>query len=303
MKLSIVITSWNTRELLDRCLSAVLAATRSIDCEVIVVENGSSDGSAEFVAKRYASVHLMRNGENRGFAIATNQGAAQAKGELLLLLNSDTEVESGALTTLIEFLDAHPDYVGAAPRLVESDGSTQRACMSFPNLRTAFAFGTPLQRWRPDASELRRYFARDFDYESDGDVAQPPAACLMLRRSVWESMGGMDERLWLFFNDVDLCARLATDGSRLRYLPRARVKHIGGASTASFVDFVPQWQADRLRYYRKHFGLRGVLCVKSAVTWTYLDWCVRTLWTRLRGKPADSMASTSRAFASFLFCG
>ncbi|MCA8980534.1 MAG: glycosyltransferase family 2 protein [Planctomycetes bacterium] len=303
MKLSVVITSWNTRALLRRCLDSVAAATDGLDAEVIVVDNGSADGSAELVAMRYPSVVLLRNAENLGYAIATNQGARAARGEYLLLLNSDTELDRSALDALIGWLDQRGDYAGAAPRLLESDGSVQRACMRFPRRRTAFAFGTPLERARPRSRELDRYYARDFDYERDGDVEQPPAACLLLRRSAWDELGGMDESLWLFFNDVDLCARLAEGGGRLRFIASATVRHVGGASTARFTDFVPQWQGDRLRYYRKYFGAAGVACVKLAVTWTYLDWALRTAWASLRGKPADSLAPTSRAFASFLFCG
>lgn len=303
MKLSIVITSWNTRELLRRCLDSVAAATREIESEVIVVDNGSNDGSAELVAMRFPDVILLRNADNLGFAIATNQGAALASAEYLLLLNSDTEVDRSALDQLVGFLESRSDYDGAAPRLLEPGGAVQRANMRFPRLRTAFAFGTPLERLRPNSRELTRYFARDFDYDRDGDVEQPPAACLLLRRAAWDELGGMDESLWLFFNDVDFCARLAQRGGRLRYLASAEVRHVGGASTASFTDFVPQWQGDRLRYYRKHHGPSGVVCVKLAVTWTFLDWAVRTSWSAVRGEPADSLAPTSRAFASFLICG
>jgi GT2 family glycosyltransferase len=303
VKLSIVITSWNTRELLRACLDSVSAATKSLDAEVIVVDNGSDDGSPDLVAGRYPSFQLLRNADNRGYAIATNQGAALARGEYLLLLNSDTELDADALTALVDWLDAHPDHVGVVPRLTEAEGSTQAACMRLPRRRTAFAFGTPLERMRPESGELRRYFARDVDYEQDGEVEQPPAACLLLRRGTWVDLCGMDESLWLFFNDVDLCARIARRGGRIGYLAAARVHHIGGASTSRFADFVPQWQGDRLRYYRKHFGPTGVLCVKLAVTWTFVDWGVRTAWSQLRGKPAEPLAPTSRAFASFLFCG
>jgi len=303
VKLSVVITSWNTRELLRSCLDSVAVAIESLDAEVIVVDNGSDDGSAELVASRYPSVQLLRNADNRGYAIATNQGAALCCGEYLLLLNSDTELGADALTQLVGWLDAHPGHAGVAPRLIETDGSTQEACMRLPRRRTAFAFGTPLERLRPDSRELQRYFARDFDYDRDGEVEQPPAACLLLRRSTWVELGGMDESLWLFFNDVDLCARMARRGDRLSFLSSAAVCHVGGASTARYADFVPQWQGDRLRYYRKHFGATGAACVKLAVTWTFLDWSARTAWSQLRGKPADPLAPTSRAFASFLFCG
>jgi len=302
MKLSIVITSWNTRELLARCLASVERATAGIESEVIVVDNGSDDGSAELVARRFPRVDLVRNSANRGYAIATNQGAARARGEFLLLLGSDTEPDESALCKLTRFLEESTGHAGVAPRLVGSDGATQHACMRFPRLRTAFAFGTPLERWAPESRELRRYFVRDFDHDRCADVEQPPASCLLLRRSVWEQLGGFDEALWLFFNDVDLCRRLASAGLKLHYLANAHVMHVGGASTAGFADFVPRWQTDRLRYYRKHHGTLGVCCVKLAVSWTFIDWWTRTAWTGVRGKRSEPLAPTSRAFASFLFC-
>jgi len=302
MKLSIVITSWNTRELLARCLSSVERATAGIESEIIVFDNGSDDGSAELVARRFPRVDLVRNSANRGYAIATNQGAARARGEFLLLLGSDTEPDESALCKLTRFLEESTGHAGVAPRLVGSDGATQHACMRFPRLRTAFAFGTPLERWTPESPELRRYFVRDFDHDHDADVEQPPASCLLLRRSIWEQLGGFDEALWLFFNDVDFCKRLAQAGNKLRFLAGVTVKHVGGASTARFENFVPRWQSDRLRYYRKHHGALGVVCVKLAVTWAFTDWWVRTAWTRVRGQTAEPLTPTSRAFASFLFC-
>lgn len=301
MKASVVVTSWNTRAWLARCLAAATRAADAVGGEVIVVDNGSSDGSAEMAARRFPRARLLRNADNLGFAAATNQGARIARGEHLVLLNSDALLEPDALARLVAHLDAHADYAAAVPRLVGEDGATQEAMMRLPRARTALAHGTPMERLRPVGRELRRYFARDFDYASDGDVEQPPAACFAIRRAAWEALGGFDESLFLFFNDVDLCARLAARGERVRYLADARVVHGGGVSTARFERFVPQWQGDRLRYHRKHFGPAGAALVKLAVSWTFADWWARTAWAGLRGRAHDALAPTTRDYARFLF--
>jgi hypothetical protein len=119
--------------------------------------------------------------------------------------------------------------------------------MRFPNLWTPLFFSTPLQRWWPESAELERYFYADFDHEHDADVEQPPAAALMMRREEFEALGGLDEDLRLFFNDVDLCRRLARRGRKIRYLAGAPVMHHGGASTRQLSDFAARWHADRRR--------------------------------------------------------
>ncbi|MEZ5987854.1 MAG: glycosyltransferase [Planctomycetota bacterium] len=140
--------------------------------------------------------------------------------------------------------------------------------------------------WRVDA----RYFYRDFDHEHDRDVAQPPAACLAVRADAWRALGGFDERLWLYWNDVDLCRRLLATGARIRYLAAAEVMHHEGASTARFAERVPVWARDRIAYYRKHWGLLGTALVRVMLR-------VRGLveWWRLGRRHRDPAEQTGRA--------
>lgn len=282
-RLSIVIPSWNTRELLRVCLRTLEEAEKP-ESEVIVVDNASHDGSADMVAVEFPDVKLIRNGTNEGFAKGCNRGIAEATGELVLLHNADTEVYPDALALMIAYLDEHPGHGAAAPRLVNADGSTQGGCMAFPNLWTPLFFGTPLERWAPNSRELRRYFVRDFDHETDCDIDQPPAACMLVRRSVLDEIGPFDEALWLFFNDVDLSLRLAQAGYRTRFVKDARVMHHVGASTSQFGGMHVEWQKNRLYYYRKHFGRLAGLWVKLCVVWTFLDFAATQLFRRFLGK-------------------
>ncbi len=298
-ELSVVIPSWNTAGLLRACLRHLYAADLP-ETEVIVVDNGSADGSADMVAREFPRAELVRNAENLGFARACNQGLRLARGRYALLLNSDTEVAPDAVRRLLDFLEAHAEYGAAAPLLHSADGRVQPSLKRFPTLATALWFSTPLERWFPDSRELRRYFMRDADQERSADVDQPPAACLLLRMSVIAGIGLFDESLWLFFNDVDLSKRMAAAGYRTRYVAEARVLHHEGASTSKFRGFLAEWQKNRLAYYRKHHGALGGLWVKACVLLTFGDWLAAQLWARLRGRPGDRLGETTRAFGAFL---
>lgn len=277
--LSIVIPSWNTCGLLRTCLEKIEAANKP-STEIVVVDNGSADGSAEMVAAERPDVLLVRNARNEGFARACNQGMRKSSGRYVLLLNTDTELFVDSLERLVRFLEENAEYGAVAPRLVHADGRTQRTVQAFPNLWTPLFFATPLERWFPHSAELERYFVREWDQESDRDVDQPPAACLLVRRTVLNQIGLFDEDLWLFFNDVDLSKRMAAGGWRTRYLGDVRVVHHVGASTSKFGDFVPEYQRNRLAYYRKHHGRLSGWWVKACVTLAYLDYVARLVVRR-----------------------
>lgn len=299
-ELSIVILSWNTKDLLRACLDTVVAADKPGATEIIVIDNDSKDGSADMVAEAFPSVLLERNDVNEGFAKGCNQGIRRARGRYVLLLNSDTELGEGALLEMHTFLEEHPDYGAVAPKLVSPDGTTQRCCQAFPRMRTTFFFSTPFERWMPNSAELKRYFLRDWDHEDERDVDQPPAAVLMVRSSVLEEVGHFDEDLWLFYNDVDLSKRMAAAGWKTRYLADTRVLHHIGASTKQFGDFVLEWQRNRLAYYRKHHGWISGPWIKACVTTVWLDFVGTQLWRKVRGKPADPLGPLTSAYFRFL---
>jgi GT2 family glycosyltransferase len=265
-RVSIVVLSWNTRELLAACLRSLAAVAGEARAEVIVVDNASADGSADMVAQQFPSVRLLRNARNEGYAIGNNLGAAQARGEYLLLLNSDTEVRPGALARLARFLDEHPGHGACAPRLDNPDGTPQASCKTFPTLATAVFFDTYFDRWFPRNRVIPRYFMRGFDHTTSRDVDQPPGAALMVRRALWTELQGFDPELWLFFNDVDFCRRLAARGLKVAYVAEARILHHEGRSTRQFPEFGAVWHRNRLAYYRKTFGWRGTLLARVMST-------------------------------------
>ncbi|MHC4516053.1 MAG: glycosyltransferase family 2 protein [Planctomycetota bacterium] len=252
--LSVVVLSWNTKDLTLACLRSLHAGEPRHPTEVLVIDNASTDGSADAIAEQFPQARLARNDTNRGYAAANNQGASLARGRFLCLLNSDTEVPSGALDALVDFLLEHGDYGAVAPRLSNQDGSVQRACMRFPGLLTALCYDTFLGRFWPGSIVERRYEMADFDHLESRDVDQPPGAAFLMNRQEFLDLGGLDETLFLFFNDVDLCQRLWRQGRRIRYLADVDVVHHRGASTKGFDDFVVTWHRNRMAYYRKRYG-------------------------------------------------
>ncbi len=298
-QLSVIIPSWNTRTLLRETLDS-LKTTLPMSSEIIVVDNGSTDGTVRMLQEHFQHVRLIKNATNLGYAVATNQGIQAARGAYVLLLNSDTQVVGNAIRAMVAFLERNLRYGAVAPRLLNPDGTTQAAHMRFPTLATPLWFGTPLERWMPESRELRRYFARDFDYDTDSDVEQPPAACLLMRRKALKHEKPLDESLWLFYNDVDLCKRLWESGWRIRYLESAHVYHHGGASTRHYKDFVAEYHKNRLAYYRKHHGQAAGAWVKVCVAWTVIDHSVRELWHRAQGLPEQPLLPLWQTFQVFL---
>jgi GT2 family glycosyltransferase len=265
--LSVVILSWNTKDLLLRCLETVGASLRPPSFEVIVVDNASRDGSADAVAARFPQAQLIRNPRNDGYARGNNLGIRLARGRHVLLLNSDTEPAPAALRELVRFLDANPNYGAASARLWNVDGTIQRACMRFPTLATALFYDGKPGRAYPNNWFVRRHFYKDFDHIDSRDVEQPPGAALCLRREVLDQVGLLDEELFLFFNDVDLCRRILRAGFRIRYLADANIVHHGGASTSLYPAFAAEYFRNKIAYFRIHHGALGESLLRAVTRW------------------------------------
>ena len=167
--LSIVIVSWNVRDLLRQCLRSILAGSQTCRLEVIVVDNVSTDSSAEMVRAEFPDIHLIVNAENRGFPAANNQGIATAEGRYVLILNPDTEIVGDALATMVAYADAHPDVGIVGPQLLNEDRSVQSSRRHFPTLTTALFESTWLQACAPRRL-LARYYVQDQPDDAALDV-------------------------------------------------------------------------------------------------------------------------------------
>ncbi len=250
--LSIVIVSYNARADLERCLASILDAPPVAATDVIVVDNASGDGSAG--AARRPGVAVVELPDNRGFAAATNVGIRASTGRTLLLLNSDTIVPPGALDRLLSVLAAHPDVAVVGPRLVDDRG---RAELSFGSMITPLAElrQQRLMRGlaRGDASAIRRV-------EHMTSVEQSPdwvsGACLMVRRADAEAAGLLDERFFMYTEDVDFCAAIRSRGGRVLFTPSVEVVHLRGRSVQSAPAATrAAYRRSHLAFYRKHHPL------------------------------------------------
>ncbi len=230
---SVVIVSWNTRELLAACLASIPRGGRS-RLEVIVVDNGSEDGSAEMAAERFPWIRLIRNRDNRGFAAANNQGFAIARGRHVLLLNSDTEIrDPGTLDRCVDWLDARPDAAVLGGRVTNPDGTTQLTCFRDPGLLDLALLATGLHRlrrpaWLARLAGRQRMLGWARDDERDVDVV---TGCHMLvRRSAMDAVGMLDEAFFFYGEEADWCRRFRAAGWRVVFSPLGDVMHHGGAS-------------------------------------------------------------------------
>ena len=252
--LSIVVVNYNKGPLLLACLDSVYKNAGDLQLEVIVVDNASADGIAAILPARYSEIRLILNSANRGFAKATNQGLAVAQGPYILLLNPDAVILEGAPQVMMSYLKMNPDVGAVGPQMVGPDGTIQLSCRSFPGYSTAlFGHYSLLTRWFPRNPLSRYYLLSDWDHKTVRQVDWVSGACLMTRRDVLERVGLLDERFFLFNEDVDWCKRIRDAGWEVVYLPEARVVHHIGASK----DKVPSAlviarHRGMIHYYRKH---------------------------------------------------
>lgn len=230
---SIVVVSWNTRELLERCMAEAHASAPSLAREVIVVDNASSDGSAEWLAEHWPNVALVRNPANRGYAPACNQGLRVARGRFVMALNTDAFLVGDALGALVRELESHPELGAVGPRLLNADGTTQWVCARrAPRFATALFVHTMLPAYVPSLGRTLLDTYPDARYAQGGKVDVLSGACLLFRREALERAGFLDDRLVLNYDDVEWSVRARRAGWQLGYVPAAEVVHLGGQSRA-----------------------------------------------------------------------
>lgn len=260
--LSVVILSWNVRDLLRQCLQSVTCGGR-LTAEIIVVDNASSDGSPDMVRAEFPSVRLIANATNRGYTGGNNDGIAAAAGRYVMILNPDAHVRGDALTAMVAYANAHPDVGALGPQLLNPDGSVQSSRRRFPTMMTALFESTWLQPVAP-RGVLRRYYMLDRTDDETQEVDWVMGACIMVRREVIQQVGGLDEDFFMYSEELDWCRRIRQAGWKIVYLPIAQVVHYMGQSSDQVVaQRHIYFQTSKVRYFRKHHGrlAAGVLRV------------------------------------------
>mgnify|MGYP000483548861 CR=1 FL=1 len=279
--LSVVIVSWNVRELLRRCLASIVGASapspeglfplpggRSL--EVWVVDNGSSDGSAEMAQTAFPGVNLLTSA-NRGFAAGCNLGLARSQGRYVMLLNADTEVVGPALVTLLDYMDAHPDVGVLGPQLRYADGRLQSSRRRFPSPLTGFLESTLLQQWFPRNRWLTHYYALDLPDDAPAEVDWLVGAALVVRREALAQAGPLDEGYFMYSEEMEWCRRIKGHGWRVVYLPAATIVHHEGRSSEQVVAARHiYFQTSKLRYWRQVHGPAWATALRVFLLATYV---------------------------------
>jgi N-acetylglucosaminyl-diphospho-decaprenol L-rhamnosyltransferase len=245
-RVSVLIVSFNTRGLTLEAIGSVAATP---DVETIVVDNGSSDGSAADIAAQFPSVRLVRSETNLGFAGGVNRAATFANGSALLVLNSDARLEPGALERLGDLLDRRPRAGLVAPALFYPDGRPQPAAFKFPGLVQIALDLHPVDRLVNTRLNGRIHATRPTR------IDHPLGACMLIQRAAWADVGPLDEGYFMYLEEIDWCRRARARGWEVWQHPGARAIHHGGSSTRQQADamFTQLWLA-RLRYYRRFSG-------------------------------------------------
>lgn len=231
VRLSVVVITWNEQDDLLRCLDALFSSRFNGNIEVVVVDNGSTDGTAAFVADRYPGVVILRNPQNRGVTVARNQGMSRTRGRYIAMLDSDTEVEPTALETLCAFLDRSPNVGLVGPKLLNGDGTLQPSCRRIPSTIALLANRIERPHRLRNGRARRRYLMLDDSHDRVMDVDYVIGAAMVFRREAAATIGSFDERFGCSsaggygFDDADWALRLRARGWRVVYVPDSVAVH------------------------------------------------------------------------------
>ncbi len=259
LDLSVIVVNYNGGPVLLGCLEALGNVGHELAFEVIVVDNGSSDGSLEEVEAKYPDFRVLRAGKNIGFAAACNLGLATASGRHAMLLNPDTEVLPGALKTLVDTLDAHPSWGVVGPRMVDESSSPYPAARRFPTPWRLFCEYTRLSWFLPRSCLFADYYYGDRDVKTLDAVDQVEGSALVISESAREAVGKLDTRFFLFFEEVDWCRRVWDAGFEIHVVQDAVVRHHRGTIVSRhFVEARTAHAESAMRYFHKYEGEAGL---------------------------------------------
>jgi hypothetical protein len=288
MAVDVVVVSYNTRDLLRACLNSIHEACQGTPVRTIVVDNGSLDGSRDLVRGAFPEVNLIAMDRNVGFGAANNRGMRAGAADYILFLNSDAELKPGAVCSLAAVLDQYPECVAVGPRLIYPDGRFQPSCRRFPTLLRSFWMTAGLHRRFPDWMTSQHSWLSESEHRLATAVDMVSGACFLIRRSYLESIGGFDENVFFYEEEMDLFLPARRRGLTVRYCVEAEVIHHHGASSGiGGPNDTALYHLYRSKYYvfRKHYGGRTAFLTYAG------DRAVFTLSrivNRLRGTPSEA---------------
>lgn len=262
MLVSVIIVNYNSGALTHACVESLLREKITGGLEILIVDNASSDDSVTFLQSDFPEITVLANEKNLGLAAGVNQGVARAKGTYVLLLNPDIIALPNAVRTLTTFMQEHPDVGVAGGQLLSPNGHIQYSSFRFYKPSTIVYRRTWLGKTKHGREETRRFLMKDFDHRTIRDVDWLMGSCLCLRQAAIQEVGGMDERFFLYFEDVDWCRRFWHGGWRVTYVPQAQFSHFHQQSSrrGALVGILTNWTTrehirSAIKYFQKYRGL------------------------------------------------
>ncbi len=266
--ISIIIVNWNTKELLKNCLVSIERTVKDLSYEVIVVDNGSQDGSTDMLRSTFPHVRLIENSRNLGFAAANNKGFRVMSGRYALLLNTDTILQENAVRELFSFMEACLEAAMACGQLLNADGTKQNSVACFPTLLTLMT-NTPLLEYLLP----RKYPSKRYHYEAPIEVDSGIGACLLVRKKAIDEVGELDERYFFFFEETDWAYAMRKAGWKIFHVPTAFIYHLQGQSIGKDVRSRIEFYRSRYRFFHKWHArpyyrlVAGVIFIRLLVDW------------------------------------
>lgn len=258
--ISVVIVTWNVRKYVEECLKSLENQVGCPAMEVIVVDNNSSDGTAELIAEHFRHVKFIRSSSNLGFSRANNVGLRHCKGKYICLINPDVNLKPDCLAKIIAFMEQDPSIGILGPQMLASDGRVRRSCMRFPSAWNIFCSAMGLDAVIKSSRFFGGLQMRDFRFDRICDVDVLNGWFWVVKQDALEQVGPLDERFFMYGEDVDWCYRFYQDGWRAVFYPEAQAVHYGGASSARApVRFYVEMKKADAQFWRKHHRRRGRL--------------------------------------------
>ncbi|MDP3965085.1 MAG: glycosyltransferase family 2 protein [bacterium] len=262
---SVIIVSWRVKDLLRRCLASIKEQTKTCSYEIFVVDNASGDGTAEMVRDEFPEAQLVANEQNLGFAKANNQAISRARGDVILLLNPDTELREDAIGKTFDFMRHKPEIGICGCAIVNSDGSPQPSVRNFPSWWAMAYLLLKLHVIAPWFPPLRKYLAVNHDYSQSSEVDQVMGAFFCIRGRMIDVIGPLDERFFIWFEEVDYCQRAKAVSWQVWYYADTAVTHHSGQSFKQALTLKKQlmFNSSLLKYFRKHHSFVGTVLLAT----------------------------------------
>lgn len=303
MKLSVVIVNYNVKYFLEQCLHSVRSASRNIDCEIFVVDNNSVDGSVQMVEEKFPEVKLIANQDNRGFSRANNQAIKIARGEYVLLLNPDTIVEEDTFEKIIRFMDEHPDAGGLGVKMVDGKGKfLPESKRGLPKPAVAFYKIFGLSSLFPKSKVFGHYHLTYLHPDEIHQVDVLSGAFMLIRKTVLDKIGGLDEEYFMYGEDIDISYRITQEGYKNYYFPKTRIIHYKGESTKkSSINYVLVFYQAMIIFAKKHFSQKNARLFSLLINMAVYFRASLAILKRMSGKVFLQILDAVLIFAGIYF--